>query len=170
MQAGAVPGVWNGWGDYFWLDVSMQPRNNGGDWTCWYGGNVPTSGWAGFWRDMDGSPFPSSYPHLKEGIERFTITDINNPAAGAKAQTSIVVMYDAYGMGQWLGGNEGALIMNHIPGGGNVLYMDGHVEFVRWREKFPYARDNDIMPGRSYMSYEDAHFLPAWIVLDGGWG
>ena len=21
---------------------------------------------------------------------------------------------------------------HHIPGGGNVLYMDGHVEYVKW--------------------------------------
>lgn len=27
---------------------------------------------------------------------------------------------------------------NHLPGGCNVLYMDGHVEFVRYPpEKFP---------------------------------
>ena len=31
---------------------------------------------------------------LREGIERFFITDINNPAAGAKAQSSIPVMFD----------------------------------------------------------------------------
>ena len=26
---------------------------------------------------------------------------------------------------------------SHIPGGGTVLYMDGHVEFVRFPGKFP---------------------------------
>lgn len=26
---------------------------------------------------------------------------------------------------------------NHIPEGGNVLYLDGHVEFIRFGEKFP---------------------------------
>src|SRR5690606_30836711 len=31
---------------------------------------------------------------LKEGIERFMITDINNPAAGAQAQSTIPVMAD----------------------------------------------------------------------------
>jgi prepilin-type processing-associated H-X9-DG protein len=29
---------------------------------------------------------------------------------------------------------------NHIPGGGNVLYMDGHVEFIRFPGEFPNAR------------------------------
>ncbi len=27
--------------------------------------------------------------------------------------------------------------MNHIPGGCNVLYMDGHVQFVRFETAFP---------------------------------
>ena len=30
---------------------------------------------------------------LREGIERFTITDINNPAASATAQSDIFVMF-----------------------------------------------------------------------------
>ena len=169
MKEGANPGVWNGWGDYFWLYVGNQPRSKG-DFTNFHGDTPPAPGWASFWRDMDGSPLPKTLPHLKEGIERFTITDINNPAAGATAQSGIVVMYDAYANSIHLGGQMGTLIMNHVPGGGNVLFMDGHVEFVRWRQKFPYARDNDIMPGRDYMSYEDAHYLPAWLPLSGGWG
>jgi len=129
----------------------------------------PPGGWD-FFRDMDGSDFPSTYPRLKEGIERFTITDINNPAAGAQAQSGIVVMYDAYGNSQHLGGQMGTIIMNHVPGGSNVLYMDGHVEFVRWGEKFPVARDNDIMPNRSWDSYEDHHYLAGWLPTCGGWG
>ena len=31
---------------------------------------------------------------LREGISRFLITDINNPAASAKAESDIVVMFD----------------------------------------------------------------------------
>ncbi|NLT60446.1 MAG: hypothetical protein GXX88_07375, partial [Candidatus Hydrogenedentes bacterium] len=26
---------------------------------------------------------------------------------------------------------------NHVPGGCNVLYMDGHVEFIKYPGKFP---------------------------------
>ncbi len=61
---------------------------------------------------------------LREGIERFLITDINNPAASAKAQSAIYIMYDQ------LATNPSAY--NHIPGGSNVLYMDGHVQFMRY--------------------------------------
>jgi prepilin-type processing-associated H-X9-DG protein len=29
---------------------------------------------------------------------------------------------------------------NHIPGGGNVLYMDGHVTFLRYPSAYPVSR------------------------------
>jgi len=153
-----------------WGYVGTQSRNSGDFETPYTTANPPSPAWSSFYQDIDGSPLEGSYPHLKEGIERFLITDINNPAAGAEAQSEIVAMYDAYGNAVHLGGQLGTLVMNHVPGGSNVLYMDGHVEFVRWGEKFPVARDSDIMPGRSYMSYEDANYLAAWIVTSGGWG
>ena len=30
---------------------------------------------------------------------------------------------------------------HHVPGGGNVLYMDGHVEFIRYPGQFPMIRE-----------------------------
>jgi prepilin-type N-terminal cleavage/methylation domain-containing protein/prepilin-type processing-associated H-X9-DG protein len=64
---------------------------------------------------------------LREGVERFLITDINNPGASARAQSSITVQYDM----QLMEG-PGELEFNHIPGGSNILFMDGHVEFVKF--------------------------------------
>ncbi|MCC6697472.1 MAG: DUF1559 domain-containing protein [Candidatus Hydrogenedentes bacterium] len=61
---------------------------------------------------------------LKEGIERFLITDINNPAGSSMAQSEVAVMWDIV--------CDEAVHYNHVPGGSNVLYMDGHVEFLRW--------------------------------------
>lgn len=66
---------------------------------------------------------------LRQGIERFLITDINNPAASAKAQSNVFVMYDNV--------SHDPSQFNHVPGGSNVLYMDGHVEFVRYPGKPP---------------------------------
>jgi prepilin-type processing-associated H-X9-DG protein len=83
---------------------------------------------------------PRSYSRLKEGIERFLITDINNPAASSKGQSQIVVMFDAWANGGALEeyhGESGVVAFNHIPGGSNVLYMDGHVEFKRYKGGFP---------------------------------
>jgi prepilin-type processing-associated H-X9-DG protein len=69
---------------------------------------------------------------LREGIERFFITDINNPAATAQAQTSISIMSD------WINTNmSGTEQFNHVPGGANVLFMDGHVEFLRYPNVWP---------------------------------
>ncbi len=63
---------------------------------------------------------------LREGIERFLITDINNAGATAIAQSGVWVMMDLFG-------SSGAVrFFNHVPGGCNVLYMDGHVEFVKY--------------------------------------
>lgn len=67
---------------------------------------------------------------LKEGIERFLITDINNPAGAAKAQSLITVMYD-----MCLQEDDGSIEFNHIPGGSNLLFMDGHVEFVKYGQQ-----------------------------------
>ncbi len=150
-----------------WGYVGSQRASWGDFETPWTTANPP-GGWD-FYYDMDGSDLKGTYPHLREGIERFLITDINNPAAGAQAQSTIVVMYDAYANAMHLGGGAmGTLVMNHVPGGSNVLYMDGHVEFVKWHEKFPLARDDDILPG--YRSYEDFNYLAAWIITSGGWG
>ena len=70
---------------------------------------------------------------VREGIERFFISDINNPAASAKSQSAVPVMMDVVS-----GLQPGtASSFNHIPGGGNVLYMDGHVAFLRYPNVYP---------------------------------
>ena len=75
---------------------------------------------------------------LREGIERFLITDINNAASGETAQSEVVVMFDAIGPPMTQGGKY--FSFNHIPGGGNVLYMDGHVDFVTYPSHHPMCR------------------------------
>lgn len=66
---------------------------------------------------------------LREGIERFMITDINNPAASAKAQSELAVMWDE------ISGDD-ASHFNHVPGGCNVLYLDGHVGWLRYAGEY----------------------------------
>jgi len=91
--------------------------------------------WAGY-----GNGGGNTVYRLREGIERFLITDINNPAASNNAQSSVWIMLDTFSAG----GAAGDLF-NHIPGGCNVLYMDGHVEFIRYIPD-PNVLDNDV-PG-----------------------
>ena len=98
-----------------------------------------------YYLDDDGSFLPSTYSRLRDGIERFFITDINNPGAGAEAQSSIAVMFDTWSTGGqsefqgevWGEGDPGMTNFNHTPGGSNVLFMDGHVEFIRFDEAYP---------------------------------
>ncbi len=80
-----------------------------------------------------------SFIRMAEGVERFMITDINNPGASTQAQSTMVVMWDAAAatsLDNWQ--QESNMVansvqkFNHVPGGSNVLYMDGHVEFMRY--------------------------------------
>lgn len=77
--------------------------------------------------------------HLREGIERFLITDINNPAATAQAQSQVFVMFDALSVE--------LADFNHVPGGCNVLFMDGHVDFVRYPGTPPVSTNVAILNG-----------------------
>ncbi len=69
---------------------------------------------------------------LREGIERFLITDINNPAGSAVAQSALPVAWDYSKAMPEDGRGQHIMDFNHAPGGANVLYMDGHVEFHRY--------------------------------------
>jgi len=69
----------------------------------------------------------STVLRLREGVERFLITDINNPATGAEAQSTVPVMWDIVSVNP-----NGSGEYNHVPGGGNVLYMDGHVAWSKY--------------------------------------
>ncbi len=76
---------------------------------------------------------------LREGIERFLITDINNPAASAMAQSEVFVMYDTL--------SSFVKYFNHVPGGCNVLYMDGHVEWIRYPGEAPVSEGMALFLG-----------------------
>lgn len=89
--------------------------------------------------DDNGGPLPTTYKVLREGIERFVITDINNPAASAQAQSTVPIMWDSWGGKNVLFNLSLVEMFNHVPGGCNVLFMDGHVEFIKYGTKFPVA-------------------------------
>ena len=60
---------------------------------------------------------------IRDGIERFYITRLMDPAAAALAQSEIPLKWGRPG--------------NHGGTGANVLFMDGHVEFVEFPSTFP---------------------------------
>jgi len=122
------------------------------DWAATSGAiGYPAGAAFGSQGDMNGTII-----RVKEGIERFFITDINNPAAGAQAESTVVVMWDSVS-GQppapgYSGGHPplqaSAMHFNHVPGGGNVLFMDGHVEFMKYPGKYTAANDLDAQVGK----------------------
>lgn len=94
----------------------------------------------------NGGPTSTTIYRLREGIERFLITDINNPAASAQAQSTIWMMADL------LSANPADF--NHVPGGANILYMDGHVEFTRYpSQKAPVTRSTSLAMGVVQIAY-----------------
>lgn len=91
---------------------------------------------AGFGQfDDNGELLPKGYSRLRRGIERFAITDINSPAARAASESTVPVVLDTWAANAPLLG--GTARFNHIPGGSNVLYLDGHVRFVKLNSDYP---------------------------------
>lgn len=60
---------------------------------------------------------------LREGIEQFLITDINNPASSSTSSSDLVVLFDNVGLKPTR--------FNHLPKKANILFLDGHVEFAQ---------------------------------------
>ncbi len=86
------------------------------------GATIPSNGFYG-------NGGTNSVFRIREGVTRFLITDINNAGASAVSQSTITVMYDNIA--------TVPVDYNHLPGGSNVLYLDGHVSFVKYEEGAP---------------------------------
>lgn len=84
------------------------------------------------WSFVDDFDIPRQVLRLKEGAERFLITDVNNPSTANISQSHFAVMFDRVDIDP--------IGFNHLPGGANVLYMDGHVEFNKYPHAFPATR------------------------------
>jgi prepilin-type N-terminal cleavage/methylation domain-containing protein/prepilin-type processing-associated H-X9-DG protein len=202
IQTASQYGVWSNMNEYqsllvggfdpsVWLDYFGAAELAAVDSTCTYiVGHPIVNGWIEGQDDMgpfseqpwwntfiddDGSAHTGSFKRLREGIEHFFITDINNPAAGSLAQTTIPVMFDSWSPGlsaaYWQETNS-MTRFNHTPGGSNVLYMDGHVTFVRWGEAFPLTNTKTIDPNCAarlpYLVGMD--MFNCYMSLAGGWG
>ena len=98
------------------------------------GANWPDGMWSDFTGYVtDNGSVETPIYKIREGVERFFITDINNPAASSRAQSNISVMFDRVA--------ETPGDFTHVPMGANVLFMDGHVQFVRYPgEVWPITR------------------------------
>ena len=156
-DGGCSDKVDDSYGYFAWLldDVSDDPAKvntegqsvQGAGWVFTVLDAFGTSGIAALDNDLDcadgfegtGNNGGDTFYRLREGIERFLITDINNPAASARAQSTIFVMFDV------LSSNVGDF--SHIPGGCNVLFMDGHVEFIKFPGEQPVTKSLAVTVG-----------------------
>jgi len=109
--------------------------------------------------DLTGAAWGASVTaqHLREGIERFLITDINNPAGSAEAQSTIPLMWDSARATRTYGADGNFADFNHVPGGSNILYLDGHAAFV----KYPAEHSQSTWP-LSRVSVEKTNSDLAW--------
>ncbi|NUM52951.1 MAG: DUF1559 domain-containing protein [Candidatus Hydrogenedentes bacterium] len=76
---------------------------------------------------LRGNAYSNQVRRIREGVERFLITDINNPGGSAQAQSEVETMWDHINISP-----TGSGEFNHVPGGSNILFMDGHVEFKKY--------------------------------------
>jgi prepilin-type N-terminal cleavage/methylation domain-containing protein/prepilin-type processing-associated H-X9-DG protein len=114
---------------YTWVDFVMpitdSATNSWRDSTV----NMATFGFYG-WGNSGGN----TLNRLSSGVERFLITDINSVFTGEEVGASTVpVMWDQIS-------THTIDLNHHKPIGVNVLYLDGHVDFLRYRitnTKFP---------------------------------
>jgi prepilin-type N-terminal cleavage/methylation domain-containing protein/prepilin-type processing-associated H-X9-DG protein len=79
-----------------------------------------------------------TFYRIRDGVNRLFIEDINRPALTAVPETRIPLLFDSMSL-------QRRHMPNHVvPPGGNVLYMDGHVEYKRFPDKRldpPYTPD-----------------------------
>jgi prepilin-type processing-associated H-X9-DG protein len=119
--------VTDAWAVFGWY-AAWSPPNAAKDYDCTDGPPYLAEPVGNDYGSVPGSP---TLLMLREGIERFMISDINNPAATARAQSEIPVMYDYP--------STNVEQFAHVPGGGNVMYMDGHVSFLRYPSIYPFT-------------------------------
>jgi hypothetical protein len=75
---------------------------------------------------------PTTLYRLREGVERFLVTDINNPGADNVAESQLACCFDTVA--------PDTERFNHVPGGGNAFYLDGQVGFQKYPAHDTYTR------------------------------
>lgn len=78
---------------------------------------------------------------FREGVEKLLVPDPDDLEACQKAQSQIWLMMDRFGV------SDPVSYFNHIPGGSNVLFLDGSVKFLK------YPTNPPVTPGMGAFLY-----------------
>jgi prepilin-type N-terminal cleavage/methylation domain-containing protein/prepilin-type processing-associated H-X9-DG protein len=119
-----------------WVETDVAVDLDGAEFVAWLDQDRDLTAGAA----TVGAPHPvgngnsNTMYRLREGVERFLITNINNPAGSSIAQSEVAIMADNIGGSTDPAEKATGMVsdFNHVPGGSNVLYLDGHVEFHRY--------------------------------------
>jgi prepilin-type N-terminal cleavage/methylation domain-containing protein/prepilin-type processing-associated H-X9-DG protein len=84
------------------------------------------------WEFIDDLGQTQTVHRLRQGVERFLIKDVNDPSRSNISSSRIPVMYDRIDLDP--------AGFNHVPGGVNVLFLDGHAEYLHYPGEFPASR------------------------------
>lgn len=119
-------------------DISLEdPDEFFAPWPPWVPGvfdpnSPPTPEELGIQDFSLGSGGSNIVRRLRDGIARMLITDINNPGASAHSQSTIPIMWDTIGANEFGDSGNAIGVFNHLPGGSNVLFLDGHVSYMSY--------------------------------------
>jgi len=100
---------------------------------------------------------------LREGISQYLVTDVNDASGAASAASNVAVMWDEAMAMQ----TDGKVKFNHLPGGCNVLYQDGHVEFLKYPQGPGYG-EIDPLTGKQRRG-KQIPVTPFMVMLGSNW-
>jgi len=105
----------------------------------------------------------NTFYRTRIGAGRLFITDINNPANSIVSDTQLPVLFDSFL-------ENGRIAMNHDPFGGNVLFLDGHVEFKNYQTQdsnnFNVLYNFDLPYTRRFMNFMQLNVYDGWPLLN----
>ena len=109
-----------GFSMYTWINESLPISNSSTNTWRNRSANLTSFGFVG-----SGNSGGPTLNRLSAGVDRFLITDINVIFTGDEAGASTVpLMWDQI--------STNIVEFSHVPAGQNVLYLDGHVSFLRY--------------------------------------
>jgi len=97
---------------------------------------------------------------VRDGVPKYFLTETDDPSKGHVSEAQIPILYDS------VAADDGSVFMNHIwPLGGNVLYMDGHVEYRRFPNSevdVPYSLDVTDWSRENVYDNASLRGVPPW--------